>query len=124
LIGHAGFGAFQHKAGLLKMYAKAGLPASIGQVSLAPAVGLFELVLAAAVLLKPFRSLLLFVCAYKIASELLYPATGSYWWEFIERGGDYMAPIALILINGVLAAEHARATAARGLVPATIPEES
>jgi len=107
LIGHAGFGAFQHKAGLLDMYSKAGLPASLGGVSLAPAIGWFELILAAAVLLKPFRSLLVFVCVYKIASELLYPATGSFWWEFIERGGDYMAPIALILIGKALATEPA-----------------
>ncbi len=124
LVGHAGFGAFQHKAGLLNMYAKAGFPASIGQVSLAPAIGWFELVLAAAVLLKPFRSLLVFVCVYKIASELLYPGTGSYWWEFIERGGDYTAPIALTLITGLLAAEHARARTAPSFAPATLLEKS
>src|SRR6185503_18983179 len=51
LVGHAGFGAFQHKADLLNMYSTAGLPASVGSVSLGPAIGWFELLLAAAVLL-------------------------------------------------------------------------
>ncbi len=119
LIGHAGFGAFQHKAGLLSMYAKAGLPATVGGVPFGPAIGWFELLLAAAVLLKPFRSLLLFVCVYKIASELLYPATGSFWWEFIERGGDYTGPIALILILKLLANEPVRTPAAAAFSPAT-----
>ena len=118
LVGHAGFGAFQHKAGLLAMYAKAGLPESIAGVPFAPAIGWFELALAAAVLLKPFRSLLIFICVYKIASELLYPATGSFWWEFIERGGDYTGPIALMLILKLLAPEPARAPAMSGLSPA------
>ncbi len=119
LIGHAGFGAFQHKAGLLNMYAKAGVPSSIGGISVAPAIGWFELALAAAVLLKPFRSLLIFVCVYKIASELLYPITGSLWWEFIERGGDYTGPIALILVMKALNPEPARAPVAPAFSPAT-----
>lgn len=111
LIGHAGFGAFQHKAGLLNMYARAGLPVSMGGVALAPAIGWFELALAAAVLIRPFRGLLIFACLYKIASELLYPITGSFWWEFIERGGDYTGPIALIYIQKLLAKEQVRAPA-------------
>lgn len=98
LIGHAGLGAFQHKEGLAHMYAQAGLPAvAFAGFPLLDAIGWFELALAAAILVKPFAPLLLFVCVYKIASELLYPATGHRWWEFIERGGDYAAPIALYL---------------------------
>jgi hypothetical protein len=109
LIGHAGLGAFQHKTGLLDLYAKAGLPSSIAGVPFAPAIGWFELALAAAVLLRPFRGLLIFVCAFRVASELLHPATGSYWWEFIERGADYMGPVALVLIGDAVQAERARA---------------
>jgi hypothetical protein len=123
LIGHAGFGAFQHKAVLLNMYSTAGLPASLGSVSLGPAIGWFELLLAAAVLMKPFRSLLLFVCVYKIASELLYPMTGSFWWEFIERGGDYTAPIALIVVNGLLAAKDSRVPAVAAFAPAAVVQK-
>jgi hypothetical protein len=119
LIGHAGFGAFQHKAGLLKMYDTAGLPTSLGGVALAPVIGWFELALAAAVLLKPLRSLLVFICLYKIASELLYPITGAFWWEFIERGGDYVAPIALILVAKAMSL--VRASSPARSVPSFVP---
>ncbi|HKQ18397.1 MAG TPA: hypothetical protein VJW75_01495 [Candidatus Eisenbacteria bacterium] len=108
LIGHAGLGVFQRKAGLLEMYAKVGLPSSVEGIPLAVAIGWFELALAAAVLIKPFRTLLVFVCVYKVMMGLLHPASGAYWWEFIERGADYMAPIALILVGDALVAERAR----------------
>lgn len=111
LIGHAGLGVFQQKAGLLAMYVRVGLPPNIEGIPLAAVVGWFELTLAAAVLLRPFRGLLVFVCVYKIMCGLLYPISGSYWWEFIERGADYMAPIALILIGHALIAERARVRA-------------
>lgn len=111
LIGHAGLGLFQQKAGLLDMYAKVGLPASVEGIPVAAAIGWFELALAAAVLLKPFRTLLVFVCVYKVMMGLLHPASGALWWEFIERGTDYLAPIALILVGNALAAERARVRA-------------
>lgn len=108
LIGHAGLAAFQQNAALLGMYEKVGLPRTVEGIALGSAIGWFELALAAAVLVRPFRGLLVFVCVYKVMSALLHPATGSYWWEFIERGADYTAPIALILVGNALAAERAR----------------
>jgi hypothetical protein len=120
LVGHAGLIAFQQKAGLLEMHAKIGLPASIEGIPLGSAIGWFELALAAAVLVKPFRGLLLFVCVYRVMSGLLHPAAGEYWWEFIERGADYTAPIALLLIGSALAAARARVRApAVKALPAT-----
>jgi len=111
LIGHAGLGLFQQKAGLLDMYARVGLPSTIEGIPLAVAIAWFELALAAAVLLRPLRSLLVFVCVYKIMMGLLHPVSGALWWEFIERGADYMAPIALILVGNALIAERARVRA-------------
>jgi len=98
-------------AALLEMYAKVGLPHSIDGIPLAPAIGWFELALAAAVLVKPFRGLLVFVCVYRVMTGLLHPISGEYWWEFIERGADYVAPIALLLVGNALIAERARARA-------------
>jgi hypothetical protein len=110
LIGHAGFGAFQHKEGLAHMYAQAGLPAVVfGGFPLPDVIGWAEIALAVAILLKPLAPLLLLVCLYKVASELLYPATGHAWWDFIERGGDYAAPIALYLAGRSKATEPATA---------------
>jgi hypothetical protein len=121
LIGHAGFGVFQHKEGLVHMYALAGLPAvAFGGLPLSDAIGWMEIALAVAILVKPVAPLLLFVCLYKVASELLYPATGHAWWEFIERGGDYAAPIALYLIGRPKGAEPAPARRAPAFGTAAI----
>lgn len=118
LIGHAGLGVFQQKAGLLDMYAKVGLPSTIEGIPIAAVIGWFELTLAAAVLLKPFRTLLVFVCVYKMMMGLLHPVSGALWWEFIERGADYLAPIALILVGDALIAERVRARARAPLAEA------
>jgi hypothetical protein len=62
-------------------------------------IGGFEVALALGVLLSPGRSLLLFVCAWKLATEWLYITAGDPVWEFIERGGSYGAPLALALLT-------------------------
>ncbi len=109
LIGHGGFGALQHKPMLADMYTHAGLPAiPWGHPSLETSIGLFELLLGVAILLRPMGVLLLFACVWKIASELLYPATGSPWWEFVERGGSYTAPFLLFLVQRMRAREARR----------------
>jgi hypothetical protein len=38
---------------------------------------------------------LLFVFAWKLATEAFRPLAGEPIWEFIERGGSYGAPLAL-----------------------------
>jgi hypothetical protein len=61
--------------------------------------GGFEIALAVAVLLAPGRHLLLFACLWKVGTELLFPWAGDSAWEFIERGGSYGAPLALLLLT-------------------------
>jgi hypothetical protein len=64
------------------------------------ALGGFEIALGLAVLLNSAGWLLLFVAAWKIVTEFFYPLSGAPFWEFIERGGSYIAPLALFfLIN-------------------------
>lgn len=96
LLGHAGYGAFMHKTMLQDHYAAIGITGTATAVS---AVGWFEVALAAGVLLAPVPALLLFVFAWKVGTELLYPMSGSPFWEFIERGGSYVAPFGLLLIQ-------------------------
>jgi hypothetical protein len=62
--------------------------------------GAFEIVLALAVLIAPGRGLLLFAFAWKVGTELLFPWAGDSLWEFVERGGSYGAPLALMLLAG------------------------
>ena len=101
LIGHGGFGAFMRKDMLADHYASVGLSAFPGgAAALVPLVGWTEILMGAAVILAPVPILLAFVFAWKIATELLYPASGAPFWEFVERGGSYAAPLALIVLHG------------------------
>ena len=72
-----------------------GGPSTISAVA---ALGGFEIALALAVLLAPAWPLMLVVFAWKVGTELLFPITGDYVWEFIERGGSYGAPLAMMVV--------------------------
>lgn len=94
LVGHAGLGLFQ-KAGLIKHYAALGCgdPARVGT-----AVGAFEFLLAAWVIVRPSRIVLVGVCLWKLATESLFIIAGASAWEVVERFGSYTAPLALALL--------------------------
>ncbi len=90
LAGHGALGAITGKAVLATHYAAVGLPAG-----LTATIGWFELGLAAMIAARPLVPLLLFVCAWKLATESLFIAAGAPVWEFVERTGSYTAPLAL-----------------------------
>jgi len=94
LAGHAGCALLLEKAGLAKHYAVFGVADT---KALMLSVGWFELVLAAAVLLRPAPSLLVFIAAWKLGTESLFLTSGavSPFFEVVERGGSYIAPLAL-----------------------------
>ena len=99
LIGHGGFGAFMHKQLLLDHYASIGITDSlVNPEALGIILGWFEITLGMAVLIKPFRALLIVIFFWKVATELLYPISGTLIFEFIERAGSYAAPLALFVL--------------------------
>jgi hypothetical protein len=61
--------------------------------------GWLEVGLAVAVLAYPAWPVLVAALAWKLSTELLFPVTGDYVWEFIERGGSYGAPLALVILQ-------------------------
>ena len=89
LLGHGWLNIVQKK-GLLGQYASLGVSAP-GTVALY--VGLFEIVAACAVLVRPLRPVLLGLLVWKMASELFYP----HWevFEWVERAGSYGSILAL-----------------------------
>jgi uncharacterized membrane protein YphA (DoxX/SURF4 family) len=89
LLGHGWLNLIEKK-GLLEQYASIGFsnPASV-----AISVGLFEIIAACAVLIRPFAPLLLLLLIWKAASELFYPHYELFEW--IERGGSYGCLLAL-----------------------------
>jgi hypothetical protein len=93
LAGHGALGAISGKPLFATHYAAAGLPAG-----LTAAIGWFELGLAAVIAVRPFASVLLFICAWKLATESLFLAAGAPVWELVERAGSFAAPLALALL--------------------------
>ena len=95
LAGHAGCTLMEARASFAHNYATV-FPQ--GPALVVPAVGLLELALSGAVLLRPSAALLIGVCGWKVATEALFVFAGSPAWEVLERFGSYTAPLALALL--------------------------
>ncbi len=99
LIGHGGLAFFLHKASLLNHFASIGLTLTPAQFQL---FGLFEIALGILVLVRPrWMGLMVFVLAWKLATESLHPVAGRWIdiLETLERAGDYVAPLAVIVLG-------------------------
>lgn len=89
LLGHGWLNVIGKK-GLLGQYASLGFT-DAGRTALV--VGVFEMVAALVVLIRPIRPMLLVLLAWKMTSELFYPHYELFEW--IERGGSYGVLLAL-----------------------------
>jgi len=92
LIGH-GWLNLSEKKGLLGQYTSLGFS---DPVQIAHIVGIFEILAALSVLIKPIRPVLLALFIWKMGTELFYPHWEAFEW--IERGGSYGAILALWFI--------------------------
>jgi hypothetical protein len=96
LLGHGALGALHSKPALTAHYASIGLQnVVVGGLTLTQVVGGCELVLAVAVLVAPLPSLLIGICLWKMGTEALFMTSGALPFEWIERAGSYVAPLAL-----------------------------
>jgi hypothetical protein len=90
LLGHGALGALTGKALLTDHYASIGFsPAATALV------GWLEIALALGVAVRPMAGLLIFVAAWKVATESLFLVSGAPVWELVERAGSVAAPLAL-----------------------------
>jgi len=105
LIGHGGFALVQEKPILLAHWRSVGVH---GGVFFLQVVGALEIAAGVAALAWPTRPLLIAIACWKIGTELLYPISGRLLdaWEWVERGGDYLAPFALLIALALMG--HAR----------------
>jgi hypothetical protein len=94
LLGH-GWLNWIEKKGLLAQYAALGFS---NPVAVAHSVGIFEMISAVALLIRPLRPLLLILFVWKVGTELFYPHHEVFEW--IERGGSYGSLFALWLALG------------------------
>ena len=101
LIGHGGFFIFNEnnqRDYLVQHWAAVGIDLTIPAML---AMGWLQIALGVMIFFKPLRHLLIFIVVWKVFSEALYFISGvpnGYIWEWLERSGDYWAPIALILL--------------------------
>jgi hypothetical protein len=93
LAGHGWLNLIQ-KPGLINQYISIGIP---NPALTAQAIGVFEILAAFTVLIKPIRPVLIALLIWKAASELFYPEYGIIEW--VERGGSYGSIIALWAIT-------------------------
>jgi hypothetical protein len=102
-IGHGGFGFFQEKQVLRDHWAAVGVVMAGSALWI---LGLIEMIAGVGVLLCTARLYLLTLAFWKVGTELLYPIAGRVVdvWEWVERGGDYLAPFALLAVLYLLRA--------------------
>lgn len=65
-----------------------------------PWIGALDIALAVLVLVRPVRVALLWMTAWGMWTALLRPLAGESILEFIERGGNWGAPLALLCLLG------------------------
>jgi uncharacterized membrane protein YphA (DoxX/SURF4 family) len=91
LIGHGWLNLIEKK-GIMGQYSSLGFssPALTAHI-----VGIFEIIAACTILVRPLRPLIFALFIWKMGTELFYP----HWelFEWIERGGSYGALLALWL---------------------------
>ena len=75
-------------------------PRMVEGANLIAIVGWFEIALGVVILALPVPAVLMFAFTWKVGSELLRPMAGEPFWEFVERGGSYAAPLALLYVQG------------------------
>jgi hypothetical protein len=95
-VGHGASGAVMAKPAWFNYFGALGVSqATVEANRLITLVGGFEIALGVLALLMPLQPVLLFMTAWKVLTELLRPAAGEPWWEFIERACNMVAPFAL-----------------------------
>jgi hypothetical protein len=99
LIGHGGFGVVMGTQTLLRFYDMAGFDTfGVPLPTLSAVIGGCEMLFGGLCLAVTSTAFFLFVCVWKLGSELLYVPAQAYgaWWEVIERGSSYAAPLVWI----------------------------
>ena len=103
LVGHGALD-LEGKRGLITNYASI-IPQDLA-ARVTPWIGGGEIALATALARWPSVPLALFAAFWKLSTESLFVVAGQPFWEIVERGGSYAAPVALAVV--LILAAHAR----------------
>lgn len=98
-LGHGIF-ALQGKADWIKWTSQLTGVDMATAATLIMVIGLLDVLVAAIVLLKPVRALLLWAALWGAWTALVRPLVGMPVWDFVERWANWGAPLALLLLIG------------------------
>ena len=98
-LGHGVF-ALQGKADWIKWIGQLTGAGVETATTLLTFVGLFDILVALIVLIKPIRIFLLWAVFWGFWTALVRPLVGLPVWDFIERFANWSAPLALLLLLG------------------------
>ena len=92
-IGHGIF-AFYVNPPWISYLMTVGFSASMAE-QIMPVIGVIDFLVGLVVLVKPFRFVVLYAFLWAFATALIRPLSGESVWMFVERGSNFMAPLAL-----------------------------
>ncbi|MDQ6845914.1 MAG: hypothetical protein M3Z92_16475 [Bacteroidota bacterium] len=97
-IGHGSFGIITKEV-WTNYFAVFGISHDLS-FRLMPLLGALDIFLGLIILFYPLRIALLWLVAWSLITALLRPLSGEPFAEFIERAGNFGAPLALLLYSG------------------------
>ena len=87
------------KEAWIPFFAFAGIGEETGAI-LQRLVGVMDIILGLIVLFMPTRWAILWIFIWAVWTASLRPLTGSAWWYFLERSGNYGPPLAFFIYAG------------------------
>ena len=60
-------------------------------------IGFLDILVALTILIKPYKYVVLWACIWAFFAALIRPLSGEEIWAFIERGSNWMTPLALYI---------------------------
>lgn len=97
-LGHGAWGIIT-KGGWLPFFAVVGIGPETAW-KLMPLIGVMDIALAIAVLARPAHPLLIWMMLWALWTALLRPLSGTPGpWEFLERAGNFVPPLLLLLLG-------------------------
>ena len=100
-IGHGAWGIIT-KAEWLPFFHVVGISDALGW-KLMPLIGIMDISLGIWILFRPTRFVMVYLIVWGTWTALLRPLSGMGWWEFLERAGNYGAPLAFLVFSGMIA---------------------
>ena len=70
--------------------------------SLMPIVGIIDILCGLIILFYPVKAVVMWLVVWGFITALLRPVSGEPFPEFIERAGNYGAPLALLILSGAI----------------------